>query len=85
MRSHQWWNTNQRPQTRQMIHCNEHSQVKMCGLKGLPCDSLSHCSFHEEIRGQEVARAEGRDKGEGRFNGIGMHDVKSAKNQLKSF
>ena len=84
VRSHyQWWSTNQTPQTRQMTHCNEHSQVKMSGLKGILCDSLSHCSFHEEIRGQGCCK--GRDKGEGRFNGIGMLDMKSTKKSIKKF
>lgn len=30
------------PWTRLMTHCTEHSQVKVCGPKGIVCDSLWH-------------------------------------------
>ena len=52
---------------------------------------MTHCHTAASMRrlgDGEVARAEGRDKGKGRFNGIGnnlLHDVKSTKNQLESF
>lgn len=49
---------------------------------------MIHCHTAASMRrldGGEVARAEGRDKGEERFNGIPMHGVKYTKNQLKSF
>jgi hypothetical protein len=69
-----------------MTHCNECLQVKLFGLKGIPCDTpRTHCGSHGEILlfyfylflffvffgWGEVARVEGRYGRMGRCVGLG--------------
>ena len=62
-----------------MTRCNEYLQAKKREQKGILRDI--HYSFYKIIFSfdGEVARAEGRDEGAGRY--VGLHDMKFTKNQ----
>ena len=71
-----------------MTHCNEHSKVKMCGQRSILCDMLllpqgDICLF---VCLFVIFFLEGGCKGGRRYGrtGIGVHDVRFTKNQLKS-
>ena len=73
-----------------MAQCNEHSQIKMCGQKGILCTHCDTLQLPKQERyfcfvffcggdcksGEWVCR-------DGEMSGIEVHDVKLTKNQQK--
>ena len=87
-----WWCSRiQRLLTRQMTHCNEDLQVKMCGHKGYTVwHAVTYYSFHDEmffyfifyfLLGGAGCKSRGQIWRNGEMTRIGVYDVRSTKNQ----
>lgn len=75
-----------------MIHCNEHIQIKIYGLRGTLCDSLGHTTASKVrffillcLGGKGHSQGQRVEARGGEMSGMGMHGVKPTKNKYKVF